>query len=238
MRYPLDNFSISQGFSAGHPALDLATPEGRPVKAPEDGTVTQINENVDPDAGGYFGGKYIILMGVSGLRHYMGHHKAVHVRTGQKVSEGQHIADVGSTGFGIPRLGISAPSGPHVHHEVIRNGVQIDFKALMKSNVGGSMAGEAHDKEVAALKQELAQSKDYGAKAATIAEDRLEEIKGLRARVAELEAHSAKVTKIAEDRLGDIGKYQARIAELEKTNPEPEAVELGNLIKSLANKGK
>lgn len=40
---------------------------------------------------------------------YTGHHDRIHVRVGQRVTEGQHIADVGATG---------QATGPHVHFQI------------------------------------------------------------------------------------------------------------------------
>ena len=70
MRYPIDNgqYWISQGFIAGHLAIDLAANTGVPVKAPESGVVTAINRI--PAA--YFGGMYVVIMGDSGHRQRYG----------------------------------------------------------------------------------------------------------------------------------------------------------------------
>ena len=124
MRYPIDNgqYWISQGFITGHLAIDLAANTGVPVKAPENGVVTAINRT--PAA--YFGGMYVVIMGDSGHRHYLGHHSAVHVNVGQRVGEGQHVANVGATG---------QATGPHVHWEVSKNGVNINPINLAKQGV-------------------------------------------------------------------------------------------------------
>lgn len=131
MRWPLDDFFISQDYSSGHPALDLAAPAGIPIKAPEAGLVSEVNN----DANAYFGGKYVIINGDSGHRHYFGHNSSNFVGAGQRVSEGQHIANIGATGFAIPDKGISAPTGPHTHHEVTQTGTgtPVKFKNLVKA---------------------------------------------------------------------------------------------------------
>ncbi len=45
------------------------------------------------------------------------HASRLHVRTGDRVERGEHIADVGATGL---------VSGPHLHYEVEVNGREVD----------------------------------------------------------------------------------------------------------------
>ena len=52
-----------------------------------------------------------------------GHCSELHVSTGQKVKQGQLIAKVGSTGYS---------TGPHLHYEVIQNGVRVDALLFYK----------------------------------------------------------------------------------------------------------
>ncbi len=110
MRYPLDNFTISQGFHAGHQAIDLTSPMGTPVKSPVTGTVIGRGDNPS-----YIGGLYLIVREDSPNRYeyYMGHHSVNHVGVGARVTEGQHIANVGMTG---------TATGPHVHFQIRRFG--------------------------------------------------------------------------------------------------------------------
>lgn len=128
--YPIKNFRISNAYSITHPALDLAAPTGTPIMAPEDGKVVLVNNN--PKA--YYGGCYVVIMGKSGYRHYMGHNSSNVVVPGQGVKRGQHVANVGMTGFGIPSQGIQAPSGPHTHYEVSKNGKTVDPSKLAKGD--------------------------------------------------------------------------------------------------------
>lgn len=115
MRYPVDTgqYFISQGFSKTHTALDIAAAEGVAIKAPEAGLIELVNNNPT----GYFGGNYVVLVGDSGYRHYMGHNSSNLVTKGQRVVEGQHIANIGSTG---------QATGPHTHWEVSKAGVSVD----------------------------------------------------------------------------------------------------------------
>lgn len=106
MRYPLDNFTVSQGYHAGHQAIDLTSPMGTPVKSPVTGTVIARGDNPS-----YIGGLYLIVREDSPNRYeyYMGHHSVNHVGVGARVTEGQHIANVGMTG---------TATGPHVHFQI------------------------------------------------------------------------------------------------------------------------
>lgn len=111
MRWPLDSFTISQGYHADHQAYDLAAPAGTPVKSPVSGVVVSVG--TDPN---YYGGLFVIIRADSdGFKHYTGHHSRVHVSVGQRVSEGQHIADVGMTGA---KTGPNKVTGNHVHYQV------------------------------------------------------------------------------------------------------------------------
>lgn len=107
MRWPLDSFVISQGYSSTHEALDLAAPAGAPIKSAVSGTVVAVN-NTDPN---YIGGLYVIVREAGGAQRefYTGHASAVHVGVGQAVKEGDHVADVGQTGLA---------TGPHVHYQI------------------------------------------------------------------------------------------------------------------------
>lgn len=109
--WPLDNYTLSSGFgprSGGfHYGDDLAAPLGTPIHASGDGTVMAAGA-----ASGF--GQWIILdhvidgKKVSTVYGHM-YPSGVHVRTGQVVTQGQHIADVGSNG---------ESTGPHCHFEV------------------------------------------------------------------------------------------------------------------------
>jgi hypothetical protein len=226
MRYPLDSFWIAQEYSAAHPALDLAAPAGAAILAPENGRVTIVNGNHNA----YFGGKYVVITGDSGYRYYFGHNSANHVSLGQMVVEGQHIADVGMTGFALASQGISAPTGPHVHFEVSRGGTTVDFRSVM--NEGESMAGGAMDWK--ARNDEATRIADERLAALGIKDD---EIADLRQALADKDAFFAKVWQIAEDRLADISKYQARITELEMKESDSDMLDrIAVAVEKIANK--
>lgn len=126
MRWPLDSVYITQGFSSGHQGVDLGAPRGTTIKAPESGVVVAVN-NI---AQNYFGGLYIKMRGDSGYTYYLGHNSKNFVNAGDRVSEGQHIGDVGMTvGPG------GTATGPHVHFEMSIDGRIVDPEKLIKKEV-------------------------------------------------------------------------------------------------------
>jgi hypothetical protein len=93
-----------------HNGIDIAAPTGTPIRATGGGTVVFVGWS-----GGY-GNKVIIDHG-HGIRTVYAHNSRNLVSVGQRVSRGDHIANVGSTGNS---------TGPHVHYEVIVNGVAVN----------------------------------------------------------------------------------------------------------------
>ena len=106
--YPVVGARLSQKYSSSHRAIDLAIPTGSKVRASDGGTVIYAGYS------GSYG--YVIRINHGGNRVTLyAHCSKLLVRAGEKVYQGQHIANSGSTG---------RSTGPHVHFEVIINGVQ------------------------------------------------------------------------------------------------------------------
>lgn len=93
-----------------HEGLDIAANTGTPVIATADGVVARIETT-----SGY--GKTVIIDHGYGYRTLYAHNSKFLVKRGQKVSRGDKIAQVGNTG---------RSTGPHVHYEILLNGVPID----------------------------------------------------------------------------------------------------------------
>ena len=94
-----------------HKGLDFTAPQGTPVYATGNGTVTEASF-----APGGFGNNVIINHGY-GYETLYGHMVRMKVREGQRVKRGELIGWVGSTG---------KSTGPHCHYEVHVNGTEVD----------------------------------------------------------------------------------------------------------------
>jgi len=93
-----------------HYGVDIRLPSGSRIIAAADGYVRFAGFN-----SGF--GNYIIIDHCSVYSTLYAHNSLNRVRTGQRVTRGQHIADVGSTG---------RSTGPHLHFEIRRSGVRVD----------------------------------------------------------------------------------------------------------------
>ncbi len=96
--------------SGVHTGLDFAAPSGTDVMAAASGTVVSTGY-----AGAY--GNQIIIDHGGGWQTTYNHLSSIKTSTGQKVSTGDHIGDVGSTGNS---------TGSHLHFEVTKNEKFVD----------------------------------------------------------------------------------------------------------------
>lgn len=93
-----------------HTGMDMAAPEGTPVRAAGAGVVVQAGR-----AGGY--GNMVVIDHGGGLETRYAHLSGIDVREGQRIPAGAPLGRVGSTG---------RSTGPHLHLEVRRDGQPID----------------------------------------------------------------------------------------------------------------
>ena len=137
MRTPLQSFrrvSSSFGFRTHpisgykkmHQGIDFAAGTGTPVVAPADGVVVEARR-----WGGY--GNWLRIRHNNGLESGYGHlsRYGSGIRAGQRVSQGQIVAYVGSTG---------ASTGPHLHYELWRGGRRIN-PAGVRTQEGTELSG-------------------------------------------------------------------------------------------------
>ena len=103
------------GRSEFHRGLDIGAPNGTPIVAPADGVVVDVDWN-----SGY--GKILIINHGYGVVTRYAHISQSYVKPGQKVTRGQKICAVGSTG---------RVTGPHLHYETILNGIPVNPMRFM-----------------------------------------------------------------------------------------------------------
>ena len=86
-----------------HRGIDIAGPIGTPIVAADSGVVTYAQWN----DGGY--GYLVEITHPDGSQTLYAHNNRILVQKGQQVSQGEQIAEMGSTGFS---------TGPHLHFEI------------------------------------------------------------------------------------------------------------------------
>lgn len=111
--YRSDPFTRRAAFHAG---LDFKGRMGAPIRAAAEGTVIFTGRK-----GGY--GNLIEVRHDNGLTTRYAHLSGFKVKPGQKVSAGQHIGAMGSTG---------RSTGPHLHFEVRQGGKPLNPRALLE----------------------------------------------------------------------------------------------------------
>jgi murein DD-endopeptidase MepM/ murein hydrolase activator NlpD len=118
--WPVDGGWVSSGFGlradpftghqSHHEGVDIASRLGSPILAMGDGVVTWSGEKA-----GY--GTLVEITHESGLISRYAHTRANLVKVGDRITKGQPIALVGTTG---------RSTGPHLHFEVVRNGMAVN----------------------------------------------------------------------------------------------------------------
>ena len=118
------------GYSKMHRGIDFAAPVGTPILAAGSGVVEIVNNNY----GNY--GKYIRIRHNSNYSTVYAHASrfAKNLKPGAKVSQGQVIAYVGTTGLS---------TGPHLHYEVVEKGTQINPLKFKFASNSEKLTGKA-----------------------------------------------------------------------------------------------
>ena len=94
-----------------HSGLDIAQPTGTPFVAPADGVVVLAVEDYSLE------GQLLIVDHGQGLNSAFLHCSRILVREGERVTQGQHIGDVGASG---------RATGPHLHWGLTWHGARLD----------------------------------------------------------------------------------------------------------------
>jgi murein DD-endopeptidase MepM/ murein hydrolase activator NlpD len=108
-----------RGGAARHQGIDLAAPIGTPIYATADGTILEAGYN----SGGY--GNLIKVDHGRCIETRYGHLSRILVSPGQRITRGQLIGHMGSTG---------RSTGSHLHYEVRIDGRAVNPIPFMKSN--------------------------------------------------------------------------------------------------------
>ena len=104
------HFRISQSFHGGHGGIDFAAATGTPVRAVAAGRVVKVRK------WRYSYGKHVVIKHRGG-RTLSAHLSAIRIHQGQRLSRGQIIGHVGSTG---------KSTGPHLHFELKKRGRHVN----------------------------------------------------------------------------------------------------------------
>ena len=107
-----------KGYAAMHAGIDLSGPYGTPIYATADGTVSNAGWN----SGGY--GNLIKVDHGRGIETRYGHLSQILVHAGDRITRGQLIGRMGSTG---------RSTGNHLHYEVRIDGRAVNPIPFMKS---------------------------------------------------------------------------------------------------------
>ena len=118
MLWPV-NGAVSSGFgkrgSRKHDGIDIPMPAGTVIRVAKDGVVARTGTNKTPCYSGY--GNFVLVNHGNGLQTLYAHCQKVTVKVGQKLQEGQIIANVGRTGRATTN---------HLHFEVRINGKPVN----------------------------------------------------------------------------------------------------------------
>lgn len=118
MLWPV-NGAVSSGFgkrgSRKHDGIDIPMPAGTVIRVAKDGVVARTGTNKTPCYSGY--GNFVLVNHGNGLQTLYAHCQKVTVKVGQKLQEGQVIANVGRTGRATTN---------HLHFEVRINGKPVN----------------------------------------------------------------------------------------------------------------
>ncbi len=101
---------------APHSGLDIAAPQGTPIHAAADGVISLANPDMT------LTGQTVFINHGYGLQSVYIHMSALHVKSGQRVKQGDVIGEVGMTG---------RATGPHLHFGVTWFDTRLDPETIL-----------------------------------------------------------------------------------------------------------
>ncbi|BBI35345.1 M23 family metallopeptidase [Cohnella abietis] len=101
-----------------HAGLDIGANIGEPIYAAANGTVIEAGRSPSH-------GNNVLISHSNGLQTHYSHMSKIITTVGAKVSKGDIIGEIGSTG---------RSTGPHLHYEVILNGEHVDPLPYLKAS--------------------------------------------------------------------------------------------------------
>ncbi|MFT4598641.1 MAG: murein DD-endopeptidase MepM/ murein hydrolase activator NlpD [Bacteroidia bacterium] len=110
-----------------HKGMDFTAPKGTKIYATGDGVIKKVQHS----RWGY--GTHVVISHGYGYATLYGHMSRANVKSGQKVTRGQLIGLVGSTG---------KSTGPHLHYEVHKNGTAVNPVGYFYNDLTGDQYEE------------------------------------------------------------------------------------------------
>ncbi|MBQ7399731.1 MAG: peptidoglycan DD-metalloendopeptidase family protein [Clostridia bacterium] len=105
------SWRVLGGYNEFHRGIDISSSNGLVLVASDGGVVIQAHDRGD----GY--GRCVLIEHDDGTITRYAHCSKVHVEVGQRVAQGEHIADMGATG---------QATGVHIHFEIIKDGKTVN----------------------------------------------------------------------------------------------------------------
>jgi hypothetical protein len=125
IRYTNGNYANSRS----HNGMDIAAPEGSPVRAPNAGRVVMAERLLNT-------GNTVVIEHGGGLKSYYFHMSRLDVNPGDTVKKGDLIGAVGTTGYS---------TGPHLHYEIRIGDKPVSPSMLFSESAGLYSLGTAND---------------------------------------------------------------------------------------------